>query len=106
MRVVVATDVGVLDKVRTAALAAATRVCVINAGKHAGACRVNVYVEPDENDRGVVVVVRDDGPGFDSTRVGAGYGLRHSVVDRVQEVGGAADVMTELGRGTEVTLRV
>ncbi len=106
VRVVVAPDVGVLDKARTAALAAATRECVINAGKHAGACRVNVYVEPDENDRGVVVVVRDDGPGFDSTRVGAGYGLRHSVVDRVQEVGGAADVMTELGRGTEVTLRV
>ncbi len=87
---------------RVDALVAAAREAVVNAAKHAGGT-VAVYVECGQG--GVEVFVRDRGPGFDLDAVPEDrLGLRESVVARMARVGGSADVHSEIGEGTEVTL--
>jgi signal transduction histidine kinase len=84
-------------------LAAATREAVVNAAKHSGAPLVQVYaeVEPDR----VTVFVRDRGKGFDPEQVPPDrYGLKESVIGRVERVGGSVRVRSTVGEGTEVCL--
>jgi signal transduction histidine kinase len=87
------------------ALAAAAREAVVNAAKHAEAALVQVYaeVEPEQ----ATVFVRDRGKGFDPELVPEDrYGLRESVVGRVERAGGTAVVRSTPGEGTEVRLQV
>lgn len=86
------------------ALAGAVGEALTNAGKHASAGRVVVYVEP--TDDGVFVSVRDDGVGFDPAAVVEGVGLPRSIRGRIQEVGGDVEVAATPGRGTEVRITV
>jgi signal transduction histidine kinase/phage shock protein PspC (stress-responsive transcriptional regulator) len=94
------------------ALVAATREAVLNAARHSGAGRVDVYAEVAAASPGrepgwesVEVFVRDRGRGFDPEVVPADrHGLRSSVVDRVQRHGGTAEVRSAPGEGTEVRL--
>ena len=91
------------DAVRPLALA--TREAVVNAAKHAGVPRVDVYAEvvPGSID----VFVRDRGQGFDPDAVAADrQGLRSSIVDRMQRHGGRAEVRSAPGEGTEVRLHM
>jgi signal transduction histidine kinase len=86
-------------------LAAAAREAVVNAAKHSGAPVVQVYaeVEPEK----VTVFVRDRGKGFDPGLVPEDrYGLRESVVGRVERNGGTVQVTSAPGEGTEVQLQV
>ena len=84
-------------------LAAATREAVVNAAKHSGAPLVQVYAEV-ELDR-VTVFVRDRGKGFDPEQVPPDrYGLKESVIGRVERVGGSVRVRSTVGEGTEVCL--
>ena len=86
------------------ALAAATREAVVNAAKHSGAPVVQVYaeVEPDH----VTVFVRDRGKGFDPDQVPPDrYGLKESVIGRVERIGGSVRVRSTPGEGTEVCLQ-
>ena len=53
----------------------------------------------------VRLTVVDDGGGFDSAAVNGGYGLS-GMRDRVRQVGGAVEVRTEPGAGTEVRAEV
>jgi signal transduction histidine kinase len=86
-----------------AALAEAAGEAMVNAAKHSGADRVDVFVEV-EPDR-VTAFVRDEGAGFDPARVADDRrGLRHSVEDRVRRHGGTAAVTAAPGEGTEVEL--
>jgi signal transduction histidine kinase len=78
---------------------------VTNAAKHAGTGRVDVYAEVTP--AAVDVFVRDRGRGFDTEAVPADrYGVRHSIVDRMQRHGGSAEIRSAPGEGTEVRLRL
>ena len=60
-----------------------------NAAKHAGDRRVDVYAEI--TDDAVDVFVRDRGRGFDPAGIPEDrYGVRHSIIDRMQRHGGTA----------------
>ena len=76
-----------------------------NAAKHAGTGRVDVYAEVD--DAAVDVFVRDRGRGFDPAAVPEDrYGVRHSILDRMERHGGTAEVRSTPGEGTEVRLHL
>jgi len=84
------------------------RELLSNVGRHAHAARVDVSMSMSP--QGVVIVVEDDGEGFDTTTVESegndvGYGL-FNVSERLSSVGGTLDVDSGPGRGSSVTLRV
>lgn len=83
----------------------ATREAVTNAAKHAGTGQVDVYAEVSA--AAVDVFVRDRGRGFDPDAVPADrYGVRHSIIDRMERHGGTAEVRTGTDEGTEVRLHL
>ena len=93
-----------MDPALTAVVRAA-REAMVNAAKHSGAARVDVFaeVEPDR----VEVFVRDRGVGFDPDHVGEDrLGVRRSIYERMERHGGKADVRSTPGEGTEVRLVV
>ena len=84
-------------------LIAATRETAVNAAKHSGAARIDVFAERLA-DR-IEVFVRDTGKGFDPDTVPADRrGLAESVRGRMQRAGGRATVHSAPGTGTEVEL--
>lgn len=99
-QVLVADDLPALAPGAVGALAGAVGEALMNAGRHGGASRVQVYVEPDGS--GVVCTVKDDGAGFDVASTPEGVGLARSIRARVGEAGGRVEVVSAPGRGTEV----
>lgn len=86
-------------------LVKAAREAMMNAAKHSGAPRIDVYVEADESE--VVVFVRDRGKGFDVDSIADDrMGVRRSIIDRMQRHGGRAKIRSDAERGTEVTLEM
>jgi signal transduction histidine kinase/phage shock protein PspC (stress-responsive transcriptional regulator) len=84
-------------------LVLAAREAMLNAARHSGAAKVDVYAEvtADRAD----VFVRDRGRGFDPDAVAEDrHGVRNSIVDRMRRHGGSAEVRSEPGGGTEVRL--
>ncbi len=87
------------------AIISATREAVINAAKHAGTGQVDVYAEIATE--AIDVFVRDRGRGFDPEAVPEDrYGVRHSIIDRMQRHGGSAEVRSGPDEGTEVRLHL
>ena len=87
-----------------AELADAAREALTNARKHARATQVVVSCHVSA---GVgTVVVTDDGIGFDPASTARGTGLRESIVGRMERAGGSAEIESEVGAGTRVTLKV
>jgi signal transduction histidine kinase len=86
-----------------AAMLAATQEGLRNVLRHAGTGTAQVLV--CGSTEGVEVLVIDTGRGFDPAH-GMGFGLRSSVLARMREVGGNADVWSTPGRGTTVRLMV
>ena len=105
VEVLVPDDVGALDPPVVDALAGAVGEALTNAGRHGGAERVVVYVEP-QDDGQVLVCIHDDGTGFDPTVTPTGIGLPRSIRGRIAEVGGDVEVVSAPGRGTEIRLTV
>ncbi|MGF1646899.1 MAG: sensor histidine kinase [Kineosporiaceae bacterium] len=91
-------DAAAVDAARQAVGEALT-----NVGKHAGvsSATVRAAVTPDA----VRVQVADEGRGFEMSG-SSGYGVRQSILARMREVGGSADIRSAPGRGTVVTLTV
>jgi signal transduction histidine kinase len=90
---------------RDEALVAAAREAVVNAAQHAGADRVDVYVELGDELR--EAFVRDTGAGFDRTQVPPGRrGIADSIIGRMERAGGTAEIDSTPGAGTEVHLRL
>ncbi|MBJ6638340.1 sensor histidine kinase [Streptomyces sp. DHE7-1] len=91
-------------------LAAAVGAALDNVREHAGAeARAWILVE-DEPD-GIVVTVRDDGPGIPEGRLaqaeGEGrLGVAQSIRGRLRDLGGSAELISVPGQGTEVELKV
>ncbi|WP_456698455.1 PspC domain-containing protein [Aeromicrobium sp. P5_D10] len=87
------------------ALARASREAMVNAAKHAGVDRIDVYVESDG--RAAEVFIRDRGVGFDlDTIADDRMGVRGSIIGRIERHGGTATIRSQPGEGTEVALRV
>lgn len=88
-----------------AALVRAAREAMVNAAKHSGAERVDVYAEVDPGL--VAVYVRDRGHGFDLEEIEEDrMGVRGSILERVRRSGGRAIIRTTPGEGTEVRLEM
>jgi signal transduction histidine kinase len=90
-----------LEPATQAAIAEATREALLNVSKHAGVARAVVSVRTLSE--GVEVVIRDQGRGFDPDEE-AGFGIRQSIMARIREVGGGAQLWSEPGRGSRVRL--
>ena len=101
VEVVCVGDPSVSERMRPLVLA--TREAVVNAARHSGAGKVDVYAEATP--AAVDVFVRDRGTGFDPDAVaGDRHGLRDSIIDRMERHGGSASVKSRPGQGTEVRL--
>ncbi len=85
-------------------LVAALGESVVNALEHAQASHIVVFVETDDDGQ-VTASVRDDGAGFDLDAALASdrRGLRHSIIGRLESVGGSVRI-TSNDEGTEVLL--
>lgn len=91
------------DDRRWPALLGAAREAVINAAKHSGERRIDVYleVEPER----VTLFVRDRGAGFDPDDIPDDrHGVQNSIRARVERRGGAVRVKSEPGRGTDIRI--
>ena len=85
------------------AVVRAAREAMVNAARHAGVERVDVYAEVDDDQ--VSVYVRDRGVGFDPAGIDTDrMGVRGSIVERVKRAGGRAIIRSSPGEGTEVRL--
>ncbi|WP_394276857.1 sensor histidine kinase [Luteococcus sp.] len=86
-------------------LASAAHEALRNVERHAGPnarCQVVVAQEGQQ----CLVRVIDDGAGFDPTHLPTGrLGVRRSVLQRLDDIGGEAVVDSAKGRGTRVSLR-
>jgi len=87
------------------ALVRAAREAMVNAAKHSGADKIDVYAEVFD---GVAeVFVRDRGQGFDLDAVAEDrMGVKGSIIDRMVRHGGKAVVRSTPGEGTEVRLEM
>jgi signal transduction histidine kinase/phage shock protein PspC (stress-responsive transcriptional regulator) len=87
------------------ALLQAARESIVNSAKHSGAAAISVYVEANAEE--ITVFVRDRGHGFAVEEIPADrFGVRESVVARMQRHGGDAEIRSTPGSGTEVRLRL
>ncbi len=87
------------------ALVKAAREAMVNAAKHAGVGRVDVYAEVLEDT--VEVFVRDRGQGFDPDDIDADrQGVRRSIMERMERHGGRATIRSAPGQGTDVRLEM
>jgi signal transduction histidine kinase/phage shock protein PspC (stress-responsive transcriptional regulator) len=103
VEVVTVGDVSAGERSRPLELAA--REAMVNAAKHSGTAKVDVFAEVAG---GVAeVFVRDRGSGFALAEVPEDrLGVRHSIVDRMRRHGGSAEIVSAPGEGTEVRLRM
>ena len=84
------------------AVVGAVGEALTNAAKHGAAGRATVFVDVDD---AVFVSVKDDGQGFDPTTTDPGLGTERSIIGRLSDVGGSAEVDGRPGQGVEVRLR-
>ena len=69
---------------------------------HAGQIRVNITITPEQ----VILMIEDDGQGFDPARIPAGhYGLI-GIRERVKLLGGQMDICSGPGEGTQLKVNV
>ncbi len=83
------------------ALIEAAVEAMANAARHSGSATIDLYAEV--RPEGVQINVRDRGRGFDPETARTG-GMAHSIVGRVTEAGGTADIKTGPDQGTDVSL--
>jgi len=87
------------------AVVRAAREAMVNAAKHSGAERIDLYSEVDTDL--VSVYVRDRGRGFDLALVTDDrMGVRGSIIERMKRAGGRAIIKTAPESGTEVRLEL
>lgn len=90
------------------ALCAATVQAMSNSAQHASpdgrSVRRTLTLQP-LGEEGLQVVIEDDGAGFDADRVaGERLGVRVSILERVRNAGGTADIVSSPNAGTRVVL--
>lgn len=103
VEVVVVGDCLVDDEVASAL--AATREAIVNAAKHSGAERIDLFIEITDTE--LELFVRDTGKGFDPEIVPEDRrGVRDSILGRMDRAGGSVHVMSAPGEGTEVEISI
>lgn len=95
---------------RARELAAAVIAALDNVRRHAGET-ARAWVLVDDEPREVRVSIRDDGVGIAAGRLPEAaaqgrLGVAQSIVGRVRNLGGSAEIGSDAGAGTEVELRV
>ncbi len=78
--------------------------CLTNVIKHSGATKAEIEIF-SPNDRLYVVSITDDGVGFDSASVHAGFGLT-TISERAAILNAKARIVSREGHGTRVILEV
>jgi signal transduction histidine kinase/phage shock protein PspC (stress-responsive transcriptional regulator) len=87
------------------ALVAAAREAMTNAAKFAGGEEIDLYAEVTAER--IEVFVRDRGVGFDPSAIPDDrHGVRHSILERMRQHHGRAEIRSEPDVGTEVELTV
>lgn len=86
------------------ALVLICREALHNVVKHGGAERVNIVLDADAD--GLVLVVTDDGRGFDPTPPRPGHFGLQSMRERAAAVGGTLALASADGVGTQVRVSV
>ncbi|HEY9292913.1 MAG TPA: PspC domain-containing protein [Microlunatus sp.] len=87
------------------AMIMAAREAIVNAAKHSGADKIDVYAEV--SDELVEIFVRDRGKGFDQELIEDDrMGVRGSIIGRMTRHGGKARIRSAPGDGTEVRLEM
>ncbi|RSZ64222.1 ATP-binding protein [Corynebacterium hylobatis] len=87
----------------TKAVVLAAREAMVNAAKHAGVEKLDVYAEILAGELGIFV--RDRGSGFDLTEIPVDrHGIRESIEGRMERIGGQARIRSTAGEGTEVSV--
>jgi signal transduction histidine kinase len=89
---------------------AAVREAIDNVRKHCGE-NARAWVLVDDEGAEVNVTIRDDGPGMPPQRLAEAaaegrLGISHAITGRMRDIGGAADISSTPGAGTEVRLRI
>ncbi len=83
----------------------AAREATVNAAKHSGADRIDVYAEV--SDELVEFFVRDAGCGFVLAEIdGDRRGVTESIIGRMERAGGTAVITSDIGEGTEVEISI
>lgn len=86
-------------------LVKAAREAMVNAARHSGAPRIDVFAEADAES--VAVYVRDRGCGFDLAGMDPDrMGVRGSIIERMKRAGGRAIIRTAPTEGTEIRLEL
>jgi len=94
-----------LDAARATAVALAVQQCLLNVIQHAGVTRAEVVVSGSA--AAATVMVNDAGAGFVVSQTNPDrLGLRRSVRDRIESIGGTVQVWSTPGRGTSIVLSV
>lgn len=79
-----------------------------NVSKHAGADQV--WVSLDDSTEYLCLLIKDNGVGFDTGKFELSMGRRGwgilNMTERVQALGGAADISSEPGKGTIVSVKI
>lgn len=93
-----------------AEIAAAVRAALDNVAKHTGP-DTRAWILAEETGTGIVVTVRDDGPGFAPERPAQAeaegrLGIAQSIRKRIEHLGGTVEITAAPGQGTEIELRV
>jgi PAS domain S-box-containing protein len=81
-----------------------TQEAMHNTVKHARAGHIDLRLEQTSD--GVMLEVRDDGVGFDTTASYPGHLGLHSMRERVANLGGTFEIESTLGVGTRVCVRI
>ncbi len=88
------------------AITEATMQAVTNSTMHAGGPEVNRVLIMKSNDKGLKIVIKDDGVGFWPNRIHKDrLGFRVMIVRNVESVGGHVNLQTAPGDGTSVILK-
>lgn len=90
---------------RVEAMIRAAREAMVNAAKHSGSDRIDVFAEATEDS--IEVFVRDRGKGFDLDEIADDrMGVKGSIIGRMERHGGTARIRTSAETGTEVKLEM
>lgn len=96
-------ETGLLPTDVAEAMAAATHAALVNVRDHARTSAVQLALR--RGGSAARVVVRDEGVGFHPGKVPhTRLGVRRSIRERMEDIGGEASVVSAPGQGTEVTL--
>lgn len=81
--------------------------CLTNVVKHAEAQRVAIDLNVEEGGQGncVVLLMRDDGKGFDPEQIQGGFGL-HGIRERVDGLNGTLSITSQPGQGVTIEIRI